>query len=212
MTTAGWVVLGVTAVFAVANWVSRATDDRRLEWVTKPITTIGLITLAVTIDPADPTVRAWFVVALVFGLAGDVFLMLPDERTFFPFGLGAFLVGHVFYVIGFLVWGVEPAGLAVGAVVALAAMATIGRRIVRGVAASEPVLRAPVMAYMAVISAMVVAAFGSTEPLAVVGALVFYASDSIIGWTKFVRDEPWGPVAIMATYHVGQALLVLSLV
>ena len=58
----------------------------------------------------------WFVVALVFSLAGDVFLMLPNEDLFVP-GLGSFLVGHVAYIVGLLVAGISPLALVVGVVV-----------------------------------------------------------------------------------------------
>jgi hypothetical protein len=37
-------------------------------------------------------------------------------------------------------------------------------------------------------------------------------SDSLIGWTRFVRAHSWGPLAIIVTYHLGQAALVVSLV
>jgi hypothetical protein len=37
------------------------------------------------------------------------------------------------------------------------------------------------------------------------------ASDSLIGETRFVRPWAGAGVAIMVTYHAGQALLVLSL-
>ena len=61
-----------------------------------------------------------FVVALVFSLAGDVFLMLPDEDRWFAFGLGSFLLGHIAFVVmfadrGFDRWpiaGVAVAGCA----------------------------------------------------------------------------------------------------
>jgi uncharacterized membrane protein YhhN len=48
--------------------------------------------------------------------------------------------------------------------------------------------------------------------VAIAGAGLFYASDSLIGLARFVRPAPWGPVAVMVTYHAGQALLVASLV
>ena len=47
--------------------------------------------------------RAWFVAALVLSLAGDVFLMLPKDL--FVFGLGAFLLGHLAYIVGLHVDG-----------------------------------------------------------------------------------------------------------
>ena len=78
-------------------------------------------------------------------------------------------------------------------------------------ALAQAVLAAPVSAYMVAISAMVVGAFGTGDGLAIVGALSFYASDSLIGWGRFVKSYDWGRLAVMVTYHVGQALLVLSL-
>ena len=45
----------------------------------------------------------------------------------------------------------------------------------------------------------------------VIGAILFYVSDALIGWTRFVRDVRHGRVAIMVTYHLGQIGLVLSL-
>ena len=64
---------------------------------------------------------------------------------------------------------------------------------------------------MTVISLMVVMAFGSAVALAAVGALLFYASDSLIAWNRFVHPFRWAQPAIMATYHLAQAALVLSL-
>jgi uncharacterized membrane protein YhhN len=107
--TAG-VALAVTIGFALGDWWSKARDDRRLEYLCKPATLVALIVVAVALDPAAGAGdrRAWFVAALVFSLAGDVFLMLPRD-AFVP-GLAAFLVAHVCYVIGF--WTDPPGGVA----------------------------------------------------------------------------------------------------
>jgi uncharacterized membrane protein YhhN len=59
---------------------------------------------------------------------------------------------------------------------------------------------------------MVVCAVGTGNPVAIAGAVSFYASDALIGWGRFVRSYGWGRLAVMVTYHVGQVLLVLSLV
>ena len=49
-------------------------------------------------------------------------------------------------------------------------------------------------------------------PAAIVGALLFYASDACIGWSKFLARVPPGSVLwIMTTYHLGQVGLVLAL-
>jgi uncharacterized membrane protein YhhN len=65
--------------------------------------------------------------------------------------------------------------------------------------------------YTVVIGAMVIVAFDTGEPLVAVGATVFAASDSILAVDRFVRPRPWAPVAVMVTYHLGQALIVAGL-
>jgi uncharacterized membrane protein YhhN len=57
---------------------------------------------------------------------------------------------------------------------------------------------------MLAIALMVGSAFASGEWLAVVGALLFFASDSLIAWNRFVVPLPWAPTAIIVTYHLGQ--------
>jgi uncharacterized membrane protein YhhN len=76
---------------------------------------------------------------------------------------------------------------------------------------TQPKLLVPVAAYMGVISAMVVVAFATGQPLAMAGAALFYASDSALAWNRFVVRRAWGRIVVIATYHAGQALLVLSL-
>jgi uncharacterized membrane protein YhhN len=166
--------------------------------------------VAVSIDPADADVRAWFVAALVASLAGDVFL-LGDDRYFLA-GLASFLLAHVLYTIGFLV---APDWRWIGIVLAAPAMAalvlTIGRRIVRAAGERAPALRGPVAAYLAVISTMAVTAAAAGDGWAIVGAALFVVSDTILGWRQFVRADRWMSPAVMITYHLGQAGLVLSL-
>jgi uncharacterized membrane protein YhhN len=209
VTTASWLFLVLTAGFAVADWYAVATDRRTIEYVCKPATMVALAGVALTLDPVDPGARAWFVVAIAFSLVGDVLLMVP--RNLFVGGLAAFLVGHVAYVIGLLGIGVTELGLAIGALLVTAMVSTIGLRIVRAVRESdEPDLAAPVLAYIIVISLMVVCAVGTGQPLAIVGSLLFYSSDALIAWNRFIEEHPQGRLAIMVTYHAGQAGLVLS--
>jgi uncharacterized membrane protein YhhN len=70
----------------------------------------------------------------------------------------------------------------------------------------------PVVAYLVVISAMVVSAFGTEGRWAVVGASLFYASDATLAWNRFLEPRRFGPLAVMVTYHLGQAGLVAWLV
>ena len=54
-------------------------------------------------------------------------------------------------------------------------------------------------------------AFPRRNPSGAWGATVFAASDSILAVNRFVRPLAWAPVAVMVTYHVGQALIVAGL-
>jgi uncharacterized membrane protein YhhN len=209
VTTTAWVLLVLAAAAALVDWAAVARDTRPVEYVCKPLALVLLIGVALAIEPHDPAVRGWFVAALVLSLAGDVLLMLPRDR--FVAGLAAFLVAHVAYVIGMLVDGVEPLLVAVGGVVVALGAGAVAAPLLRGIRRTAPAMAPPVVAYMAVISAMVVGAFGTGRGLAIVGALSFYVSDALIGWGRFVRAHAWSRVAVMATYHAGQALLVLSL-
>jgi uncharacterized membrane protein YhhN len=202
-------LLAVFAVAAVADWVAEGTGRERVRYLTKPAALAALIGVALALDPDSSSVRAWFVVALVFSLAGDVFLMLPSDR--FVAGLAAFLVAHLAYIVGLLVAGVSAGPLAIGVVVVGVAVVAIGRPLLGGVRRSSPEMTVPVAAYVVVISSMVVCAIGTGDGLAIAGAALFYSSDALIGLTRFVRSTRWAPVAIMVTYHLGQCLLVLSL-
>jgi uncharacterized membrane protein YhhN len=206
-----WVALVVAALAAVADWWAVAAARKRVEYVAKPLATLALLVVAASIDTDLGGRQGWFVVALALSLAGDVFLMLPDDR--FVAGLASFLLGHVAYVIGF--WVVDrPSGapLVVGAIAVAVVVVVLARRILAGLRASgDQALAPPVTAYMAVIAVMVVSASGTGAARAGAGAWLFLASDALIAWNRFVRPLAWAPVAIMVTYHLAQAGLVLSL-
>jgi uncharacterized membrane protein YhhN len=211
VTAAAWTFLAIAAVFAVLNWAAVARGSKPLEYVAKPATLVALIVVALVLDPTHADVRTWFVIALVLSLGGDVFLMLP--RDLFVFGLASFLLGHVAYVVGFALHSPgEPAPVLTSAAVVIVA-ALLATRLLRGLRrGGHRELVVPVVAYVVVISTMVAMALASGNVLAAIGALLFMGSDSLIGETRFVQPRPWGPVAIMVTYHLGQAFLVLSLV
>jgi len=204
---AAWTLLVVAAVFAVGNWVAVAVGSKPLEYVCKPATLLALVVIAIVLDPVHADVRVWFVIALVLSLAGDVFLMLP--RDLFVFGLGSFLLGHVAYTVGL---NLHTDGLWWLAIPIPFIVAALAVRLVRGIRRSgQSQLVGPVIAYVVVIGAMGCSALASGNALAAVGALLFMASDSLIGETRFVRPWPGAGVAIMVTYHLGQALLAISL-
>jgi uncharacterized membrane protein YhhN len=210
MTVASAWLLVVFGVYALGNWWAVEHGNRRLEWLCKPTALVALTGAAMALEPADQAVKAAFVVGLLLSLAGDVFLMLPSDR--FLFGLISFFLAHVAYVIGFVLAGQDPALVVVGLIAVAVGVALVGRPLVRQVEAGEHAAMAvPVVAYMSVISLMVVTAFGAGNPWGIAGATSFYASDATLGWNRFVRETGHGRLAVMATYHLAQLFLVLSL-
>ena len=208
MNTTALIVLVVAGIVAAADWVVvwRRPAHERAESVLKPLVLVLLIVAALLLDPVDDGQRAWFVVALVLSLAGDVFL-LPSVDRFIP-GLASFLLAHVAFVIGFwLADGEANAGLG-----ALVLLALVAYRIVSAVRRKAPDLLIPVIAYIVVIASMVTAAVEHREAVGIAGAVLFATSDSILALDRFERHRRWMPTAVMVTYHCAQALLVLSLV
>lgn len=207
MTTLAWALAAVAAVLALTDWWAVWVERPTVRYVTKPGALAALIGVAVTLEPVDSTIRAWMVLGLALSLVGDVLLMLP-ERWFVP-GLVAFLFGHIAYVVGMQQAPRSMSWTLVGVAVVVAGAATVGHRIVDRVrAGTQAPLAGPVAAYLVVISAMVASAFGTAAVWAIAGALLFYVSDATLAWNRFVERHRLGPLAVMVTYHLGQAGLV----
>jgi uncharacterized membrane protein YhhN len=210
VTGLAWGLLGVTSVVAVADWAAVLRSSRSLEYVAKPAVIVGLIAVALALHPISAVERAFFIVALALGLVSDVFLMLP--RDMFLGGLVAALVEHLAYVAGFRARELQLALLAVALLIALASVAVFVPPIHRALRAARPQLVTPVIAYVAVFVAMVASAGGTGSLVALAGALLFFYSDAILAWNRFVKPIPLGRIVNIVPYHLGQALLVVSLV
>ena len=204
---------------AALDWRAVADRDKGREYVLKPLTTVLLVAAAVFLrGSAEPERWGLTVAALVLSLLGDVFLMLRRER--FQAGLGCFLFAHVAYVLAFdTLAGDTPSIVAFGCV-SVAGAATFVL-MYRGMRESGRRQYAPPVAlYFLAIAAMVTSALVTPfrdgwdawhSALAITGALLFMVSDTLIGWTRFVRSHPRSEVAVMVTYHLAQVLLLLAL-
>jgi len=210
MTFAAAVALAVTAAITLIDWAAVARDERHAEYFAKPAVMAGLIAVALLVQPASQTERAWFIAALALGLVSDVFLMLP--RDLLVAGLVAALVEHLAYIAGFRARPLDTPLLLAGAVIALLSIAAFLPPIVLALRAKRPRLIGPVIAYVAVFAVMVASAGGTGSLVGLAGALLFLYSDSVLAWNRFVRPLPGGRLFNMVPYHLGEALLVLSLI
>jgi uncharacterized membrane protein YhhN len=196
------------ACLALVDWYAVARGDRRTEVWAKPLVLTSLIVVAAVLGATGTAAGTWLLVALLFGLLGDVAL-LSDSLPRFRAGVAAFLVGHLAYLVCFASLGLTMpswswAGLAV---LAVALFAT------RGVVPATHrldgrALSIPVAVYSAVIGAMLLCAWFTGVPLVALGATVFVVSDATLSIDRFVRPIPHARLILMITYHVGQALIV----
>lgn len=200
------VLIGAAAVFAVLNWVAVERDDEWLEFIAKPATTALLALAALALTPVDPTQRNWFVVALVFCLAGDVFLMLPQD-LFVP-GLASFLLGHILFIVGLMARGIDVEPISALYVVVMGALAW---PVLTSVRRNHAELFAPVAVYIVVIGTMLVTALSGGSLIGAAGGLMFVTSDRVLAHNRFIKPFPHAQLAIMTTYHAALFLLVLSL-
>lgn len=208
VSTFAWVCAALAAAFAVVDWVMVVVGNRPGRHVTKPGALIALTLAAATLDPGvESSVRWVMVIGLVLSLAGDVFLLLPDK--WFIAGLASFLAAHVAYIVAFWMTDISVVGLLAGVAIVAVCLVVVGPRF-------RPALRdernramvVPGCLYAAVISAMVVSAFGVWSTWAIVGAFLFYVSDATLAWNRFLEQRRFGNIAVMVTYHLGQAGLV----
>ncbi len=194
---------------------------QKLEWLAKPAVMVCLfawLMLATGLQGAS----FWFGLGVLFSLAGDVALMLADR--FFLAGLTAFLLAQMAYLVGFntplpqvsTVWGV---GMAV--VLGLSA-ARVMRPIVAGVRArGQARLVVPVVLYSILVTLMLLSALltlfrpewkSSAASLVSWGAFLFYLSDIVLAWNRFVAPIRRGRLINILLYHLGQIAIVWGVI
>jgi len=212
------------AVMAV-DWLAVARSWKRLEYVAKPAAMVALLVWLLTYPPIVPNAPLppdlrWFAAGLIFSLAGDVLLMLPER--FFIGGLAAFLLAHVAYIVGLgLGFLFVPAGALMLIPVGLVGGWLAWRVGLALNASGRHKLVLPVAVYATVISLMVVCALTPLfEPgwlpiesgLVAVGAVLFFCSDALLAWNRFVAPVPGAKLFVIVAYHLGQMLLIAGIV
>lgn len=129
----------------------------------------------------------------------------------FIFGLVTFLIGHLFYVVGFTrAWRFSKIRFSMILLITLYSF-LIGRPLVTAmIEGSNDQLVFPVIAYVIVISLMAWMAIMTGNKWAIAGSLFFVLSDSILAWNMFVADVPESGFFIMSTYYLAQFLIAQS--
>ncbi len=211
-----WLAMALGA--AVMDWFAVAGRRKRLEYLLKPTTMVLILMGAIGFarSAGNWPFAGWFLAALALSLLGDIFLMLPGYRWFVP-GLGAFLLAHLCYVAGFNIPHLPPASSGwLGIPIAVIAVWAL-RRVLLGVRASgSRELEGPVLIYGVVLSLTLFSGWASwwradwTLPArlaASVGVTLFFSSDLMLAWDRFVQRSHALHVAVIVTYHLAQIFL-----
>lgn len=215
------IACGVLVLAEARRW-------RRARVVSKLVASAMFIAVGAAAMAAETTagitIEGWrmfqtiVVMGLVLGAVGDAALLGKSDRAFLA-GLGAFLLGHVAYVIaaGQLV---PPDTWLASAGPIAAAPAAVGLGVLAWLWPRLGGMKLPVIAYVLVIVAMVIGGIAilSAETLPAhnrqlfaAGAVLFFASDLAVARDKFVAatfvNRAWG----LPCYYAGQLLIAWSL-
>lgn len=217
----------VFAVFLL-DWLAVGFSWRWVERIMKPLAMIMVIVWTLTeAGFVNHTLLVLLVLAQGFGLAGDVFLL--HKSHWFLSGLGAFLLGHLFY-IGIAAWFLLESNnvssfkdlWAWDILLSVSIWVVVLISFYRFVAPKSPrltmplTLWIPIQVYGWVLSILVLYSFlvyfaASDNNMTLVflpfGAFLFYISDSLLAYDRFKRKLPKVRVWIMVTYHLAQISL-----
>ena len=219
MTAVLWIV-GVLAVLLAALYIRvNQYGAPPVKLLLKTLASLAFVCLGLLGAARAGGAYAWLTwIGLILGAAGDVLLQFmdcrPKEREpFFRAGLGAFLIGHVFYIVAFALLGRVTGWAVLLAAVLFAALFLLqfpARMDLKG-------QKVPVYAYAAVISVMTafaVLSFGAGARGALVGlgGILFLVSDAILALIFFspIREKAL-PTWNLITYYAAQILRALSI-
>lgn len=208
-------------VFAALEALALYKQWSRVEWFAKPAV---MVCLGIGLGSAAGWEGAafWFGVGLVFSLIGDVLLMISLDR-FFIRGLIAFLLAHVAYIIGF---NSPLPPISAWSVILAVLVGWGGARVLRRILTAihekgQGRMRLPIAVYGIVISLMLLSSMlklndlswnAGAALLVSIGAFLFYISDVILAWNKFVAPIQHGRIYNIVTYHLGQIGLIAGVI
>jgi len=217
-------IVGVAFVlYAIGVWFSY--QQNVMEAVMKGLATAVLLGGVAFFGFQGELNDYWMFILVGFGFAlvGDIFLVLQKhlpagQGTFFIIGLGAFLVGYLFYGITFNAVGTmfDPKVFMFAAMILAI---SITQYFVLNVPAEMSV---PIIAYLAQAAILIIGAVAivaapglpiGTKIFTVIGAVMLYISDSFIGHNLYgeLAGKNWAEIAIMGIYAIGQGAIFLSL-
>jgi uncharacterized membrane protein YhhN len=214
-----WLIIAL--LFAGLEVTAVRKGWRQLEFMTKPAVMVCLFFWLFQQTGLQDSML-WFGLGILFSLLGDVLLLVPRDRMFI-LGLVAFLITHICYLLGFQEQLIHPRfwSLILMFFIVLNGVRLLSRIVsaLRGKRQDRLVL--PIIVYGLIISLMLAAAMSTlSDPtwkagaaLSVsAGAFLFWGSDLMLAWNKFVSPLKSGRFFSILAYHLGQIGLIAGVI
>lgn len=183
-----------------------------VKYLLKPATMLLIIALAIYGSGLETTFAKWVVIALIFSLFGDIFLMF--ENRWFIHGLISFFIAHIFYIIAF--WNSftlnMSSHISLLAAICLLIFSVWFYLFLLDYVLDEGgiTLALAVAAYFIVIAMMMWSASLVGSSMLIVASLLFVISDAILAYDKFRHPFRIAEHLVMITYFTAQLLFALS--
>jgi uncharacterized membrane protein YhhN len=179
-------------------------------------TGLSLLFIFTAVVQPHPIITYYYFIlsGLIFCLFGDVFLALPQKKSFL-FGLISFLLGHLFYIIGFFYIAQESPWTWVGSAVFLVISGWVYIRLRPNLGS----MKVAVLIYVMAITLMISGAWsvlgdfyltGLGRIMVFVGAVSFYISDVFVARDRFLKKKFINRIIGLPLYYSGQFFLAFS--
>lgn len=211
-----WLIL-LVLIAAVFDWLAIIKKTQRVKYITKPLV-IVLLLFWFYLMTGFKSQGFLFAMALIFSCLGDIWLMLP--AGFFILGLLAFFVAHCAYIAAFTPsLPTSPLVLIILVAALIVVSIFFFTQIRAGIIRTRGAHRLRVLSgiYCFILTIMAVSAIATlTRPewqfahaiQAAAGGVLFFISDTLLAYDRFVKPMKYGRLAVRVTYHLGQILLI----
>ena len=205
----------LVSIVMVIYFAGMVFQQHAIQMVFKPLLVSTMLGYFVSATLArESNLKKWIITALVFSIAGDTLLMFANQHEgFFLWGLIAFLLAHIFYIITF--HPIRPTENISGKWQVAIIVAVYYFLLIGLLMPYLGSMKFPVIIYGLVISFMLLIAThifdlkdNLTARYILTGAIFFVVSDSVLAINKFYQPYEWGAWAIMITYILAQWLIV----
>jgi uncharacterized membrane protein YhhN len=211
----GFALLFIIQLLSESDTLTALLLFPEVRYFSKPLIVISLLALLIYHTNLKGRFAKRIGLGLLFGLAGDIFLLFDD---YFIFGLVSFLIGHILYMLAFyLDYKVNKTIHELYTKNALLGFGFFTVLFCGALWPSLGALKIPVVIYALAISLMGVTAFSRfgrvnliSYRLIAIGAILFVLSDAVLAVNKFMYNFSLSGFVIMATYMAAQYLITVG--